>query len=67
MKEVSVKTLTSDPISWTKVLPDEAYQTYLAALSKISSDLNTPIYKLEMALFSQAVELACMVFPALRE
>ena len=67
MKEVSVKTLTSDPISWTKVLPDEAYQTYLAALSEISSELNTPIYKLEMALFSQAVELACMVFPALRE
>ena len=67
MKNVSIRTLTSEPFGWTRVVRDEAYQTYLEVLRQISTELRTPIYKLEMALFSQAVELACKVFPELRD
>ena len=66
MNEVSIKTLTSKPTSWTKVMIDEAYAVYLNSLHQISSELQTPLSYLEMALFSQAEKLAYKTFPALK-
>ena len=66
MNEVSVKTLTSSPTFWSKVRKDGAYEIYTNALKQISTELQTPLFYLEMALFSQAEELACRIFPALK-
>jgi hypothetical protein len=67
MNEVAIKTLTSKPTSWTKVQKDEAYEIYINLLQKVSTDLRIPVCNLEMALFSQAEELACRIFPRLRK
>jgi hypothetical protein len=66
MNEVSIKTLTSKPNFWAKVRNDEAYEIYVNSLKQISTELQTPLCYLEMALFSQAEELACRIFPALK-
>ena len=63
--EASIDTLTSKPNEWTRVKNDAAYVTYLGGLHQISTELNVPVYFLEMALFAQAEKLACKVFPAL--
>ena len=65
--EYSVKSLTSPPHNWLRVEPKHAYTKYLGLLSDMCNQLNgTPIYKLEMALFSQAEVLAIKACPELR-
>ena len=39
---------------------------YINLLQSISKELEAPLYELEMALFSQAPELACKALPALK-
>jgi hypothetical protein len=47
---------------WTLVETDEAYLRYLEALKVVSKSEGFPIYTLEMALFSDAEELAIRCF-----
>lgn len=64
-KASSIQTLTSAPYAWEKVPDDKAYTVYLELLEELSKVLSVPIYCLEMALFSQAEELACLAIPSL--
>ena len=61
----SVKTLVSAPFNWEKVPKETAYGQYLSLLGTISQEFDVPLYHLEMALFSQAEILACLVIPSL--
>ena len=62
----SIETLLSAPYEWKKIRNKDAYSTYINLLQSISKELDAPLYELEMALFSQAPELACKALPALK-
>ena len=64
-KLTSVKTLVSAPHYWEKVPKETAYGRYLNLLGTLSKEFGVPLYHLEMALFSQAEVLACLVIPSL--
>lgn len=61
----SLKTLLSAPYKWKKIRNTDAYSKYIMLLQSISKEIEKPLYELEMALFSQAPELACKVLPSL--
>lgn len=63
----ATKQLSERHPNWVCIMPKTAYQSYLALLNSVIHMLPdaNPIYDLEMCLFSQAEDLACLASPVL--